>query len=86
MWSLTHICFPYNDYFQMKAEIIVTTNLLSLWNSEFLVGISQQQSFKNVHSSLEPCLTIIVIEKLFFSLSGECKDMALFLVDLPIPS
>ena len=70
----------------MKAEIIVTTNLSSLWNSEFLVGISQKQSFKNVHSSLEPYLTIIVIEKLFLSLSGECKDMPLFLVDLPIPS
>ena len=86
MWSLTHICFPYNDYFQMKAEIIVTTNLSSLWNSEFLVGISQQQSFKNVHSSLEPYLTIIVIEKLFLSLSGEFKDMPFFLVDLLKPS
>ena len=86
MWSLTHICFPYNDYFQMKAEIIVATDLSSLWNSEFLVGISQQQSLKNVHSGLEPYLTIIVVEKLFLSLSGEFKDMPFFLVDLSMPS
>ena len=69
----------------MKAEIIVTTNLLSLWNSEFLVGISQKQSFKNVRSSLEPCLTMIVIEKLFLSPSGEFKGMPFFLFDLSIP-
>ena len=66
----------------MKAEIIVTTNLSSLWNSEFLVGISQKQSFKNVHSSLEPYLTIIVIEKLLLSLSGEFKGMSFYLVHL----
>ena len=70
----------------MKAEIIVATDLSSLWNSEFLVGISQQQSLKNVHSGLEPYLTIIVVEKLFLSLSGEFKDMPFFLVDLSMPS
>ena len=73
----------------MRAEILVATNLSLLWNLEmFHISCWHITTiiFKNVHSSLEPYLTIIVIEKLFLSLSGECKDTPLFLVDLPIPS